>query len=399
MVLIFDENYKTEAWWDYCMVSVSNDGGNNWTELRGIPKVKTLTGLAPSGNSGGWISTELSLAAFSGQNIQVRFYFDTIDGLVQNFPGWFVDNVHIIQPDADSDGDGISDQVDDYPNDPTRAFNLYYPDDGTFGSLVFEDRWPDQGDYDFNDLALDFKYQGVVNANNELVDVKATYVAKAVGASLKNGFGVEMNIPQAKVTNFARSQSLTESFINTDANGLETGHPSNKTVFIVYDNVSNIMQPATGSIFVNTESEAAYVQPDTTQISFSLNPPLSSLELDALQPPFNPFIFIDKDRTHEVHLPDTNPTALADLSLLGTADDASNSSAGNYYKTASGLPWAISMPNSFDYPKEKVDILDAYYNFDDWAESDGVNNTDWYLPITGNVNLANIYQIPNILQP
>lgn len=398
LVLIFDEKYKTEPWWDYCMVSVSTDGGNNWTELRGKPKVKTISGLAPSGNSGGWINTELSLEDFAGQTIQLRFYFDTIDGIAQNFSGWFVDNVEVIQPDADTDGDGVSDKVDDYPNDATKAFNLFYPDNGNFGSLVFEDRWPNQGDFDFNDLAIDFKYQGITNAANELVEVKATYVVKAVGATLKNGFGVEMNIPQAKVTNFTRSQPLTESFINTGSNGLEVGHPSDKTVVIVYDNVSNIMQPPNGSIFVNTESGVAYVDPDTTEISFALNPPLTSLELDELQPPFNPFMFVDRDRSHEIHLPDKEPTALADLSLLGTSDDDSDEATGKYYKTANDLPWAISMPNSFDYPKEKVDILNAYYNFDDWAQSGGTNNTDWYLPILGNINLLNIFQISGLLK-
>ncbi len=40
-------------------------------------------------------------------------------------------------PVADSDGDGIADADDDYPNDPNRAFDNYFPAAG-FGSLAFD---------------------------------------------------------------------------------------------------------------------------------------------------------------------------------------------------------------------------------------------------------------------
>ncbi|HEV8539024.1 MAG TPA: hypothetical protein VGR15_08925, partial [Bacteroidota bacterium] len=69
--LLFTENYVTERGWDYCMVDVSTDGGTNWTHLRGG------YGAAPAGGSDGWIITTLDLSAYAGQNINLRFYFDT----------------------------------------------------------------------------------------------------------------------------------------------------------------------------------------------------------------------------------------------------------------------------------------------------------------------------------
>lgn len=87
VTLQFFENYNTESGWDYCMVDVTTDGGTNWIPLRGGP------GNAPSGNSNGWITTILDLTQFVGNEIQIRFYFDTTDSVNNDGPGWFFDDV------------------------------------------------------------------------------------------------------------------------------------------------------------------------------------------------------------------------------------------------------------------------------------------------------------------
>lgn len=89
VTLSFAENYDTESGWDYCMVDVSTDAGSNWTPLRGG------RGAAPSGSSSGWINTNLDLSTYVGEQIQIRFYFDTDDGIANTNPGWFVDDVNI----------------------------------------------------------------------------------------------------------------------------------------------------------------------------------------------------------------------------------------------------------------------------------------------------------------
>ena len=88
--LIFDEVYETEAGWDVCMVDVSLDGGVTWSPLRGTV----------SGSSDGWKTTILDISSYTGNDIQVRFYFDTGDGISQDFSGWFFDNVSIIKGDG-----------------------------------------------------------------------------------------------------------------------------------------------------------------------------------------------------------------------------------------------------------------------------------------------------------
>ncbi len=89
VTLQFFEFFSTEPGYDNCMVDVSSasDSGTTWTSLRGG------LGFAPSGNSGGWRLAMLDLSPWTGQTIRIRFYFDTIDGIANSFPGWFFDDV------------------------------------------------------------------------------------------------------------------------------------------------------------------------------------------------------------------------------------------------------------------------------------------------------------------
>ncbi len=64
----------------------------------------------------------------------------------------------------------VDDDLDDYPNDPDRATDVYYLISMSPGTLAFEDLWPGKGDYDFNDLVLDYRFKQVLNGSNELVE-------------------------------------------------------------------------------------------------------------------------------------------------------------------------------------------------------------------------------------
>jgi len=93
-----------------------------------------------------------------------------------------------------------------------------------------------------------------------------------------------------------------------------------------------------------------------------------------------------------VHLPDKAPTALADLSLIGTGHDDSDAATGRYYKTPENLPWAINIVERFAYPVEKAEVLQAHLKFADWAESSGELFPDWYKALSGYRNNSLIYQ-------
>lgn len=297
-----------------------------------------------------------------------------------------------ISSGTDTDGDGCDDDVDDYPNDATRCFDIYYPANGN-GTLAYEDLWPSKGDYDFNDLVLEYRFKTVTNGTNQIVETFATFTIKAFGAGYENGFGFQLandNIADADILTVT-GQDLQESYVNLAANGIEQGQ-SIPTI-IVYDNAFNIMEHPGQGIGVNTEPWAPYVVPDTLDIFISYKQnTYTYTQLDIAN--FNPFIMVDLNRGTEVHLPNYAPTDLANDLQFGTWDDDSDENIPRYYKTSTNLPWAINIPEPFAWPIEKQDITWVHLKFAEWAESGGTKFQDWYKDLSGYRNSSLIYDQP-----
>lgn len=300
----------------------------------------------------------------------------------------YYDNAVVTGPVKDSDGDGVPDNEDDYPNDATRAFNVYYPNQKDWGTLAFEDLWPGKGDYDFNDLVLDYHFKSVLNASNQLVEFYTDYSVRAVGASLKNGFGFMIGGNPDNVASVSGTH-LTENYIHNNANGTEQGQTN--TVVILFDNAFREIG-SSGSAFINTKENVPYVKPDTSQLHVVYAHPVSVNTTGTA--PYNPFLIVNGERGKEIHLAGQKPTDLVNTSYFGTDADATNPATGKYYQTKNNLPWALDLPVSFAYPVEQVDILNAYNHFGQWAESGGAQYPDWYMDKPGYRVKSNIYTPP-----
>lgn len=219
--------------------------------------------------------------------------------------------------DWDCDNDGIIDDDDLFPCDPDRAFKNYYPYAG-YGSLVFEDLWPAKGDYDFNDVVVDYQFMWITNADNKMVEILCTFVAKASGAGLFNGFG--FNFPEAG-TFFQKPNKLTvssdyvlkEGYIDLNVNGMEVGQEY--PTIIVFENIFNLLpHPGLGSTGVNTTNWAPFVPYDSVHIYIEPKALKNQNKLKINK--WNPFIIVGGVRSHEVHLLDYPPTTLAEDSEL-----------------------------------------------------------------------------------
>jgi len=285
---------------------------------------------------------------------------------------------------SDDDGDGIPNNIDAYPTDSERAFNSYYPDEVDYVSVAFEDLWPAYGDYDFNDFVANLNFKMVTNAQNEIVDVIIKYQIMADGASLENGFGLVFNAPSSSVESVSGCLKFGNAVVMSAA-GYEAGH-TNNTVIIPIDNINTIMEGG----MANTIPGGKYVQTTVSTITTHFSTPQETIGT----PPYNPFIFVSQDRGHEIHLKDQEPTQFVDPDYFATDADASVPSEGKYYRSNSGLTWAIETAVNFNYPNEKVDILTAHLKFAAWAQSSGQDFPDWYMDNSGYRNSENIYVVP-----
>lgn len=266
----------------------------------------------------------------------------------------------------DTDGDGVDNNSDEYPNDPSRAFNSYFPNSNDMVSYAFEDLWPSKGDYDFNDLVVNARYKYVLNASNQIVDVQMKFFVKHIGASFHNGFGVELPVPAGDVTSVT-GYNITDGLVTMTGAGIEAGQTN--AVIIPFDDAFDNFGD---TLTMNVQLAGTY--------SMSL----------WNQTGLNPFIFANATRGREIHMSGMAPTDLMDNSWFGQSADDSNPAEGRYYKTKEHEPWGLEINSSFRVPVEKVAIEDAYLKFDTWATSAGSSFSDWYQDKQGYRNNANL---------
>jgi len=285
-------------------------------------------------------------------------------------------------------------------NTPLCAGSVTPPPGGTTtsytGTLAYEDLWPYKGDYDFNDLVINYNFSITKDDKQYVQNITATFIIYAFGASFHNGFGFQFpNVKPNQIIQVTGSDLASNSIFSLTSKGLEKGQ--SKATAIVYDDSWRLMVYPGKGIGINTEMDAPFVTPDTIVMhmvfykngAFAPGGPVKYNTLDIGN--FNPFLVVNQQRGIEVHLPNHAPTDLADTKLLGTGDDNSIPATGRFYKTKKNLPWAINVPAIFVWPIEKQDITQSYNYFGEWAESDGTLFPDWYKDKPGYRNTNLLY--------
>lgn len=213
------------------------------------------------------------------------------------------------------------------------------------GTLVFEDNWPAQGDYDMNDVAVTYKQIVTIDSQNKvkkIVDV-FTPVQRADAATKANAFAYQVDAAQVGTYELPEG-AVYEAATNS---------------FILFPNARNVI----GKEFTVTRTfDAAFNEGDLKNS--------------------NPFIIISyipgSLQRAEVHLPKMPSTSYADASLIGTGADA-------YYIDLDGKhPFAIDIP-TMDFvlvtEHKKIGTEGEYLRFIDWVEDGckaGSAYSDWY---------------------
>lgn len=330
---------------------------------------------------------ELFLIGFEDQNRQKgsdNDFNDAVFYITANpVEAISVDRVKPIDKPEDDDKDGVSNVYDEFPEDENYAYNYVYPGESSFGTFAFEDQWPSYGDYDFNDLVVDYQFHQYANAKNEMKALKSIFVLKANGAGFDNGFGLELDVKPSTIASVSGNE-IHENYLEFNGNGTESGQSN--AVLIITDNAHKSFE-AQG--FINTDPNKPFLNYDSISVMVEFSDPMALN--GAGSAPFNPFMIIDKTRGREVHLPGYEPTDLVDWEYFGEGNDNSDPNVGIYYKSKTGLPWAMNLPESFDYPKEGADIRDTYNHFKVWANSNGFSYMDWYKDKAGYRNKSMLY--------
>jgi LruC domain-containing protein len=273
-------------------------------------------------------------------------------------------------PPPDSDGDGVDDSIDEFPNDPTRVLSNLVPCQG-YTVSAFEDMWPAKGDYDFNDAVLHHRIVYQRDVHNRLVSASVNMTISALGAGYHSG--IAMRFLQPTTTTPTGYQTMAAGLVSSVSGaGVRLDPQSPNTLILTDDAFASL------PTYYQNNGEGPTGTPVlvTFQVNFNTSHPAAAGEVNG-----EFFIFLSNARGHEVHLPNYPPTPAADLSLLGTQDDRSDPATTSYYRTANYHPWGLEIvlgDTQFLHPLERVSIVQAYPGFASWAESNGQTSKNWY---------------------
>ncbi len=279
------------------------------------------------------------------------------------------DNLTTLSTEEDRDRDGVKDSLDAFPEDASRSFVQNYPENGGYHTLAFEDNWPAQGDYDMNDLVVQYRYEQVLDSRGFIKDIHGYYQVKARGAELHNAFSLE--IPGTRPADLASAHI-------TRGNQRQSVSPETEQEYLVFPVIEDATRftEAPGCAFFNTLPHCLNNDPAEIKLELSFQQALDPFQVG--QPPYNPFLFRTDQRGMEVHLPNHLPTRKASTAHFGTRDDASDPARGQYYKTRDHLPWALNIPSAWEHPVEHQSISRTYLDFARWVESAGQSHNNWY---------------------
>lgn len=230
------------------------------------------------------------------------------------------------------------------------------------GIYAFEDLWPKAGDYDMNDVLVQYSYQKTFNIYNEIL--KESFLFKPLviptQAVYNNGFGFSINSTSTVSTEHYKKSDDTDEFT--------------PTTFEVAP--GNVIRLTNG---VKTNPHAEYM------VTVNYGKSLKKKQETTI----NAFIYrpvANSTQFLEVHCPMQAPTSYVDSSLFGTEDDRSVPGSGIYYVSNKGnvYPFAFYLSNATDKDiaplldpnNEKTPISELYPKFIDWAKNG--TNANWY---------------------
>jgi LruC domain-containing protein len=291
----------------------------------------------------------------------------------------------------DCDYDGVPDVADIAPCD-SRYATLY----STSGKVFFEDMYPYLGDYDFNDVVINYEATAWKSGSGITNKMVYNFEQIADGGTYLNGIGLAFDELLATQVSNVEFGDAAGTFEEDDA-----------AVFILSQN-----SEWSGHTFVNTiPTQTPITEYLNYSVSFEINGATASdifwgSALDL-------FIFQNESdgSRNEIHLKYKRPTSKANALKIGEGDDitllentlfygnqwSNGTNSLRYwastmaqsdtfmvpassvtYTDRNGYPWAMHLNNQVKHPYEKIPITEAYPNFSSWIGSGGLTATQWF---------------------
>lgn len=245
------------------------------------------------------------------------------------------------------------------PDDPNNIVNITIENTTTIkGVYTFEDLWPNQGDYDLNDVGVQVSYTKTTNQWNQVLTESYIFKLCQNYASLQNGLAARVSgLNNDVVTYFMRKageEEFTEIQLSMESDG----------VVLLTDDVKKYPE-AEFMIKVNHRDLG------------------TKEKIDAV-----PFIYREEEDglRWEVHITGDKPSTKMNTKYFGQGNDATNPAGGIYYVRNGDYPFGLNFSGAtyddikdlFSKENEGKPIETVFPDYRGWVQSKGINFKDWF---------------------
>ncbi|MGN0281595.1 MAG: LruC domain-containing protein [Prevotella sp.] len=251
------------------------------------------------------------------------------------------------------------------------------------GTYLFEDLWPNKGDYDLNDACVEYTYGRAYDKWNDTYGETFSFKPRENYATKKNGIAF-------RVIGGIRDEVNSKG--GTTGKKISGYHvPAEVKMYIGGKDVSSQLE-------YDVENQIYYVIPDTkknpgTTYTVEFNhipegsPKYYERNYKNYKSEIDVFLYRKEGNYNwEVHTPNGKPTPKMDYSYFATGDDLSRPDEGIYYVRNGNFPFAIYLSGMeidkfgkiFELENEGKSFDIMFPSYVKWVESKGQECTGWY---------------------
>ncbi len=265
-------------------------------------------------------------------------------------------------------------------NEPTNPSIPVVTIDESPSTYIFEDGWPLYGDYDMNDLVIRVNSKTVeTDANNKATSMSMEVELLAAGATKTIAAALQLdNVLASDITEAVTYNSTPDGLFILNDKKIEA---SQENVVIPLFSDAHASFGSSKNIMINTSKGNSNNVAITPKFSFTIKFPAGKYSASDLSgDKLNFFIITNGKSTKrvEVHVLGFKPTNLVDVRYFGANNDASSVSGNSYYISQDNLAWGLKVPVDFKYPRESVNMSEAYERFTNWLSTGGAEDNDWF---------------------
>ena len=250
------------------------------------------------------------------------------------------------------------------PGEDDQATGIrYFPSKTGMATVMFEDYFPTTGDYDFNDYVINYRYEALIEGNNDnnkkVKDIKFDIRVRARG-------GVYAYKPYLRLIK-ANGQFSSKEEIESDGATVVATNP-------LVLSIDKYSERAEGAAYLNTEPNepkvpTARLEMTTFHLFFHGNG-MSQKDLKV------DFFLRGKgheDQDYEIHERGFKATSTSYYPTYHLELDPNVP-----YATKENLVWGFTVAADIPHATERTNFLKAYPKFAAWAQSGGTDSPDWY---------------------